>query len=259
MRNNLDMGNKIKISNLALIIFLIFQLFSLAQISCAQKSSYKLITDGNAQYNQKKYSDAEVEYRKSLMTGKNLKEGNYNLGNSYFKQGKYDEAVKQFESVGAMKDLSSEEKAKVYHNLGNSFVKDKKYEESIGAYKNALKANPKDNDTRYNLAYAQSMLQQQQDKNKKDKDGKNKDQKNQDKKNQEKKDNKDNKENKDQEKENEKNQDKKDQDKNSQAQKDKISKDDADKILQALNNDEKKTQKKMNIKQPSKVSIEKQW
>ena len=252
------MKNKIKITNLALFNFLIFQLFCLVQISYAQKSSYKLITDGNAQYNQKKYSDAEVEYRKSLITGKNLKEGNYNLGNSYFKQGKYDEAVKQFESVGAMKDLSSEEKAKVYHNLGNSFVKDKKYEESIGAYKNALKANPKDNDTRYNLAYAQSMLQQQ-NKNKNNKDDKNKDQKDKDKKDQDKKDNKENKENKDQQKESEKNQDKKDQDKNSQAQKDKISKDDADKILQALNNDEKKTQKKMNIKQPSKVSIEKQW
>lgn len=255
------MKNKIKITNLALFNFLIFQLFFLVQITYAQKSSYKLITDGNAQYNQKKYPDAEVEYRKSLITGKNLKEGNYNLGNSYFKQGKYDEAVKQFESVGAMKDLSSEEKAKVYHNLGNSFVKDKKYEESIGAYKNALKANPKDNDTRYNLAYAQSMLQQQ-NKNKNNKDDKNKDQKDKDKKDQEKKDNKENKENKenkDQQKESEKNQDKKDQDKNSQAQKDKISKDDADKILQALNNDEKKTQKKMNIKQPSKVSIEKQW
>ena len=253
------MKNKIKITHLALFNFLIFQLFCLVQITYAQKSSYKLITDGNAQYNQKKYSDAEVEYRKSLITGKNLKEGNYNLGNSYFKQGKYDEAVKQFESVGAMKDLSSEEKAKVYHNLGNSFLKDKKYEESIGAYKNALKANPKDNDTRYNLAYAQSMLQQQQDKNKNNKDDKNKDQKDKDKKDQEKKDNKENKENKDQQKESEKDQDKKDQDKNSQAQKDKISKDDADKILQALNNDEKKTQKKMNIKQPSKVSIEKQW
>ena len=254
------MKNKIKITHLALFNFLIFQLFCLVQISFAQKSSYKLITDGNAQYNQKKYPDAEVEYRKSLITGKNLKEGNYNLGNSYFKQGKYDEAVKQFESVGGMKDLSSEEKAKVYHNLGNSFVKDKKYEESIGAYKNALKANPKDNDTRYNLAYAQSMLQQQQqNKNKNNKDDKNKDQKDKDKKDQEKKDNKENKENKDQQKESEKDQDKKDQDKNSQAQKDKISKDDADKILQALNNDEKKTQKKMNIKQPSKVSIEKQW
>lgn len=234
-------------------------LVSLRNQTMAQ-SSYDLIKKGNQQFGEKKYSDAEVNYRKTITSGKNVKEGSYNLGNAYFKQGKYDEAAKQYEGVGAMKSLSQEEIAKTYHNLGNAFLKEEKYPESIQAYKNALKANPKDNDTRYNLAYAQARLQQQQQQNKDNKDDKNKDkqdQKDQQKKDQDKKDqDKKDQQQKDQDK---KDQDKQDQQKQEQAKKDQISKEDADKILQALNNDEKKTQKKINMKQPVKVSIEKQW
>ena len=246
----------IQIKKIAIIAFL---LIAFSNHLTAQ-DTYKMIKEGNSLYDQKKYSDAEVNYRKSITTGKNLKEGNYNLGNAYFQQGKYEEAAKQYEGVGAMKALSPEDQAKTYHNLGNALLKEQKYPESIQAYKNALKVNPKDNDTRYNLAYAQSMIQkQEQQKNKDDKSDKNKDQ-DQQKKDQQKKDQQ-NKDKKDQEqKQNEGDQKNKEgQEKSGQAKKDKISKEDAEKILQALNNDEKKTQKKINIKQPSKVSIEKQW
>ncbi len=211
-----------------------------------------MITEGNAQYDQKKYSDAEVNYRKSITTGKNVKEGNYNLGNSYYKQEKFEEAAKQYESTGALKDLNDEDKSAVYHNLGNALLKEKKYPESIDAFKNALKANPKDNDTRYNLAYAQSMLQKQQDqKNKDNKDKKDDKNKEQQKKEEQQK--------KDEQQKQEENKEGQNNEEKNQGKKDKISKDDAEKILQALNNDEKKTQKKLNLKQPTKVSIEKQW
>ena len=223
------------------------------------QSSYDLIKKGNQQFEQKKYTDAEVNYRKTITSGKNVKEGSYNLGNAYFKQGKYDEAAKQYESAGALKSLSKEEVSKIYHNLGNAFLKEQKYQESINSYKNALKANPKDNDTRYNLAYAQSRLQQQQQQqqNKDDKKDQNKEQKqdqqkqNQD---QQKKDQQKQEQQKEQEQKS-----KEEKGEQNQAKKDKISKEDADKILQALNNDEKKTQKKVNTKEGVKVSIEKQW
>jgi tetratricopeptide (TPR) repeat protein len=228
-----------------------------------QPSSYNMIKDGNKQFKEKKFNDAEVNYRRSINTGKNLKEGNYNLGNAYYKQGKYEQAAQQFQSVSGMKSLSAEEQAKTFHNLGNSFLKENKYEESIQAYKNALKLNPNDNDTRYNLAYAQAKLQQQQQQNKDNKDkkdDKNKDQKNKDqqkqdqKQDQDKQDQQKQEQNKDQEQK-----DKEQKDKQQQAKRNKISKEDAEKILQALNNDEKKTQKKMNLKQPTKVSVEKEW
>lgn len=214
------------------------------------QSSKKLIHDGNQKYEQKKYGEAEVDYRKSLSTKENPFVGNYNLGNAYYQQGKLDEAKQQYETASGLKSVSPEQLAKTYHNLGNSLIKSKKYEEGAQAYKQALKLNPKDNDTRYNLAYAQAMLQQQQ-KQKQNSD-KNQD-KNQDK------------DKKNQQKENKAKQEQKQEQKQDQAKKeeqprkDKISKEDAEKILQALNNDEKKTQKKLSIKQASKVQIEKEW
>ena len=207
----------------------------------AQSGERKLIRDGNKLYPEKKFSDAEVAYKKSLGLNKNSVPGNYNLGNAYYKQGKFDEASQQYQSILSNKDLNDDQKAKAFHNIGNSLLESKKFPESIDAYKNALKLNPKDNDTRYNLAYAQSMLQQQQQQqqNKNDKDKK------QDKKDQQ------------QQKEEQK-QEKQQQEKQAQEKKN-ISKEDAEKILQALNNDEKNTQKKLTKKEGTRIQIEKNW
>ena len=150
-------------------------------------------------------------------------------------------------------DLSKDEKAKIYHNIGNSFLKSQKYKESIEAYKNALRNNPNDMDTKYNLIYAQKKLQQQQQQQQQDQ---NQDQnQNQD---------QDQQKNQDQDKKDQnQDQDKKDQDKEQQQQqqKPKISKEDAQRLLQALANDEKKTQKKVKEEQAAavKVKTEKEW
>lgn len=240
------------------IIINLFLFFCVVEISNTNyafaQSSKKLIHDGNQKYEEKKFGDAEIDYKKSINTKENAFIGNYNLGNAYYQQGKFDQAKQQFETASELKSANKEELSKSYHNLGNTLIKNKKYEESVQAFKQALKLNPKDNDTRYNLAYAQSMLQQQQQQQKQDGD------KNQDKKDQ-----------KDQQKENKKQEQQKQQEqkqeqskeeqakKESQPRKDKISKEDAEKILQALNNDEKKTQKKLNVKEGSKIKIEKEW
>jgi Ca-activated chloride channel homolog len=212
------------------------------------QSERKLVREGNQMYKNKKYSDAEVNYKKSLDANRDSKPAQFNLGDAYYKQGKYEDAMRQFEALSADKKLDKGKQAQAFHNLGNSYLQSKKYEESINAYKNALKLNPKDNDTRYNLAYAQSMLQQQQQQ-----------QQNQQ------KDNKDQKKDKEKEKQQQQQQDqqkKEDQkqDDQKQAQKrDKISKEDAEKILQALNNDEKNTQKKLTKKDATRISIDKNW
>jgi len=221
--------------------------------SYGQNKERKLIRDGNKLFNEKKYSDAEVNYKKSLSLNKNSVPGNYNLGNAYYKQGKFDEASQQYQSIFSNKDLTDDQKAKAFHNLGNAMLQAKKYPESIDAYKNSLKLNPKDNDTRYNLAYAQSMLQQQQQQQQKN--GKD----NQQKKSQQSKDQQKKEENK-QEQDKDQAQQKQDKEDQKQAQKKQnISKEDAEKILQALNNDEKNTQKKLIKKESTRIQIDKAW
>jgi Ca-activated chloride channel family protein len=237
-------------------LFLVMMLYLSHDVNA--QSSDKLIHDGNKLYEQKKYGEAELNYRKSLNTKENPFIGNYNLGNTYYQLGKLDEAKQQYETAASMKSASPDQLSKAYHNLGNALLKNKKFEESINAYKQSLKLNPKDNDTRYNLAYAQSMLQQQQQQQKQNKDKDNKNNKDQDKKNQDSKDQQQQKDDQ-QQKEEQAKQQKEDKEQQQQARKDKISKEDAEKILQALNNEERKTQKKLNVKETAKVMIDKEW
>ena len=227
------------ISYMAVALSICFAFNSSAQ------SERKLIREGNKLYNEKKFTDAEINYKKSLNLNKNSETGQFNLGDTYYKEGKYDEASQQFQPLLSSKNLGDKEKANLLHNLGNSYLQSKKYEESINAYKNSLKLMPKDNDTRYNLAYAQAMLRQQQQQQKQNKNDQNKDQ-------DKKQDQKQQQQNKDQDKQ------QKEEQKQAQ-QKQKISKEDAEKMLQALNNDEKNTQKKLAKKEGSKIVVEKQW
>jgi len=229
------------------------------------------VKKGNDLYQQQKYKEAEASYRKSVeksadsQKGQNV-EGNFNLGDALYKQKKFADAGEQFNKMAASSANNKALSAAAWHNLGNSFLENKKLEESIDAYKKALLANPKDDETRYNLAYAQEKLKQQQQQNK---DNKNKDNKNQDKKDQDKKNQDDkNKDKKDQDKKNQdnknqddKNKDKKDQQQNQQPQPNKLSKEDAERMLDALNNNEKQTQDKLKNKKlkGAKPNITKDW
>jgi tetratricopeptide (TPR) repeat protein len=154
------------------------------------------------------------------------------------------------------------EKAKVYHNIGNSLLKSNQIQESIDAYKNSLKLNPNDEETKYNLSYALSMLKNQQNQNKQnqDKNQQNKDQ------NKDQNQNKDQKQqNKDQQnKQNQPNQDKQDQNAQQDAtkqkqQQNKISKQEAERILQALKNNEKELQKKLRKQKGTPIKTDKDW
>ena len=121
----------------------------------------KVIRNGNQLYQNKKFGQAENKYKEALTKNKESKEAAFNLGDALYEQKKYEEATEQFNATAkTAKDKKIQSQA--YHNLGNSYLQNKKYEESINAYKNALKMNPDDDDTRYNLAYAKSKLIQQQ-------------------------------------------------------------------------------------------------
>ena len=209
--------------------------------SLSAQQNKKAIIEGNKNYENKKYNDAEKEYKKALQQNKNDYISTFNLGNTYYQQGKYEEAANQFQSL-THQPVTKDSMARVYHNLGNSLLKQKKFEESINAYKNGLKNNPNDEQTRYNLSYAQKMLRQQQ---------------------QQQKNNKDKKEKKEDKKEEKKNKDKNKKDKEKQEQKpeNNISKEDAQRLLDALQNDEKNIKEKIKKEKTRgvKVQIEKDW
>jgi Ca-activated chloride channel homolog len=203
-----------------------------------------LLRQGNRNYGKGDYKEAEKDYRKALELNKGSVKGQFNLGTAVYKNNNFEESAKIYSNL-AGNNVDRETKSKVFHNLGNSLLQSKEYEKSILAYKNALMNDPKNTDTKYNLEYAKMMLkkQQQQQQNKDNKDKKD--------------DKKDQKDKQDQNKDQNKNQD---QQKQPPDQK-KISKEDADRMLEALKNDEKKTMQKVK-KQKAKVQvsgIEKDW
>jgi tetratricopeptide (TPR) repeat protein len=247
--------------------FIILVLLMLQASFLFAQQEKKYIKKGNELYLQQNYKDAEKSYRQSVGKKEKTVEGNFNLGDALYKQKKYGEAGEQFNKIVSGSN-NKQVLAKAYHNLGNSMLESKKLEESVAAYKKSLLNNPQDDETRYNLAYAQEKLKQKQNQDKNNKNNKNNKDKN--------KDNKDKDKNKDKNKDdkNKNDKDKKDQDKDKQ-DKDKqnqdnkdqqpnpnnVSKDDAERMLEALNNDEKQTQDKLKNKKlkGAKLNITKDW
>jgi len=201
------------------------------------------------------FNKAEIEYLKALEKKPDDNKWNFNRADALYKQKKFDESAEKFKEI-ADKTTNKIEKSRSLHNMGNSLLMKNKLDESIAAYKDALRNNPKDMETKYNLLYAMNLKKKQQDQKKKD--DKNKD-KNKDK-------DKDKDKNKDQDKKDQKkDQDKKNQDqqnKQQQQPQNKISKQDAEQMLQALENNEKKIQDKVKKVQALKAEskkVEKDW
>jgi Ca-activated chloride channel homolog len=150
---------------LSALIFII--LVCIARPVSAQ-ADRKLIREGNRLYHKEQFSESELSYRRALEKDESL-QARFNLGNSLFKQERFDEAVRFYgELAGEVDDPVN--RSKIFHNLGNSMLMSGQIEESIEAYKEALRNNPRDEETRYNLAFAQHLLdekenQQQQDSN----------------------------------------------------------------------------------------------
>ena len=131
----------------------------------AQKAERDLIRKGNRMYNDSVYENAEVNYRKALEINPKSTVAMYNLANTLMQQNKLQEAMEQF--AGAAKvEKEKPNLAQIYHNMGVIFQSQKDYAKAIEAYKESLRNNPKDDETRYNLALAQKLLKdQQQDQN----------------------------------------------------------------------------------------------
>jgi Ca-activated chloride channel homolog len=211
---------------------------------------------GNGAYTNGRFKEAETSYREALKQDMTLREGTFNLGDALYKQKKYDEAADQFRLLADNSKAAKDLRSQSYHNLGNTYLQSKKLPESVSAYKNALRFNPTDEDTRHNLAYAQRLLLQQQEQQKKNQENRNNENQKQDQQQQDQQQqNQDNKNNQDQNKQNQQQQQ---QPQQSQTQP-KLSKADAERILDALNNEEKNIQKRLVKRKANGVVIEKDW
>jgi Ca-activated chloride channel homolog len=234
-------------------LILVFLIFSQAINAQGDK---KFIRQGNREYGKNNFAESEVSYRKAIDKNKESPDAVFNIGDALYKQNKYEDAGKQFiENTNINEDKNK--KAAGMYNLGNSLLMAKKLDESIAAYKSSLKLRPDSKEAKYNLAYAQDMLKQQQEQQKQQQQNKdNKDQNKDQKKDDQKKDQKDQ-DNKDKDQQ-------KDQDKNQEQQKQQqqgISKDDAQRLLNALANDEKNVQEKVKLAKAAKAKVKtvKNW
>jgi Ca-activated chloride channel family protein len=218
-------------------------------LTAGAQTDKKYIRKGNKEFEKSNYQESEVSYRKALDQNAKLPDAVFNVGDALYKQKKYEDAGKQFIENINMNEDKNKKSAGLY-NLGNSLLSAKKLQESIDAYKGSLKLNPGNKEAKYNLAYAQDQLikQQEQQKQQQQNQDKNKD-KNKDDKNKDKKDQKDQ---KDQQKDQNTNQDPQQQ---QQKQEQGISKEDAQRLLNALANDEKNVQEKVKLAKATKEKV----
>ena len=245
----------------------------------------KYIREGNDLFEQQDFEKAEVEYRKAADKKADSFEAAFNMADALYKQKKYEEALEQFSAL-AEQEKDKKRLGEIYHNIGNTLLSMEKTEESIEAYKESLRNNPTSEQTKYNLEYARHMQQQQQqqqqnqenqdnqeqnqdqqqqdqNQNQQDQDQQNKEQQNQDKQNQEQQDQQQ--QNQEQQNKDQQNQDQQQQNQQqTQPQEGKISKEDAERLLEALANDEKQVQEKVQKQKAQeqkakRLKIDKNW
>ena len=135
-----------------------------ASCAFAQKTERDYLRSGNKLYNDSLFIKAEVDYRKALEINPKSTDAMFNLGNSLLMQQKAKEAMEQFESASKV-EKDRDKLAQIYHNMGVILQSSKQYPQCIEAYKESLRNNPKDDETRYNLALAQKLLKDQQNQN----------------------------------------------------------------------------------------------
>ena len=218
-------------------------LLLVAASASAQMTDRQYIRQGNKQFRSGDYANAEVSYRKAIEKNAKNPQAAFNLGNALMAQKKDSAAVEQFQGAARL-ETNPLRKAQAYHNMGVNCQTHKMYGEAIEAYKNALRLNPKDDETRYNLVLCKHQKQKQDQQqnqqggdNDKKQDDKQKDQ-----------------QQPDQQKD-------KQDDKQQEQPKPQMSKDNAEQLLNAAIQNEKQTQEKMKQQQqqPQRRNVQKNW
>ena len=220
-------------------------LLFLTALSVTAQTDRQYIRQGNKQFRMGDYPNAEVSYRKAIEQNPKNPQASFNLGNALMAQKKDSAAVTQFENASRL-ETNPLRKAQSFHNIGVICQTHKMYGEAIEAYKSALRLNPNDDETRYNLVLCKHQ-KQKQDQQKQNQGQNNDDQ------------NKDNQKKDDQQKD--QNSDKQDDKKQQEQQKPQMSKDNAEQLLNAAIQNEKQTQDKLKKaqQQPQRRANQKNW
>lgn len=232
------------------ILFTLLLLFTIGL--SAQKSVRQAVRKGNNAYKEQRYSAAEEDYAKALEENASSKEASFNLANTYYKQKRWDDALKEYQHYLTLENQNPKKMSAAWSNMGNTFLKKKADEKnqmqgmpgqgqqqqaqdnlkmSMEAYKNALRLNPQDDETRENLAIVQKMIKDQEG------GGGGDGQDNQD---------KDDKQQEQQQQEQNQNQDKQDEKKDDQQNENQMSQENIQQILEAIEQQEKETQERVN-------------
>ena len=220
---------------------LLLGLLLVSTVAALAQNDRTFIRQGNRQYRARKWTAAEVLCRKAIARNANNPQAVYNLGCALMMQQKDSLAMQQFAKSADLQTTNKIRRAKSFHNMGVIMQNHQEFAKAIECYKMALRNNPQDNETRYNLALCKHQLKNQ------------KNQQNQNK-------NKSGNENKNQDKQN----NNKNKDKNNQSQKpeqDKMSRDNAEQLLNAAVQQEKATKQKMQkaMSQPRRRQYDKNW
>lgn len=276
------------------IFFGIGFLLASSQLLAQGEKEINLIADGNKGYQSEAYIEAEVDYRKALSINSANTKAQHNIGNALYRTKDFDQANQRYFQT-QKNSLNKSEKHLAFHNIGNGFMQQKIYEKAVEAYKNALRNNPTDDETRYNYALAKELLekekqeqeenqdqqdqndqndQQDQQDNQDDKEGDQKEKPSEDGGEGDEKENKDDQENKDKDEKNNKDKEKedpkkpkddkgknKDQKKPPPPHPGQISPEQVKSLLEAMNQQEKNVQDKVNAEKAKGVPVKtkKDW
>ena len=252
---------KILIDKKSLIVFI----FILIKTTTFSQTAHKMLREGDASYKKENYKTAEENYRKSLETQPSSK-GDFNLGNAIFKQQRFDDAIKQYDGI-ANNSSDNSLKSSALYNKGNAHFWKKEYDKAVEAYKEALRLNPKDEDAKTNLAKAKRMLQEQQKQQQKQQNQQNQQQNQKDKKDEQKKNEQNEQQNQQQQPQDQQQQnqqqnkepDKQPQQNPQQQPQQDLKKEEAKRMLQIMDDEERKVQQRLKKGKQKPSRSSKDW
>ena len=208
--------------------------FLLGALSMSAQVDRRDVRAGNRQFRKENWREADIDYRKALVKDSTSIAANYNLASNLYRQGNFDEAAKVMEKIKETAPATANA-ADYYYNTGDIAIEKKDWQGAVNAFKEALLRNPADMDAKENYIYAKKMLENQKNGG----GGQNNDQ-----------DNDQNQQNQDNNKDNNQNQNNQGQnnpqDGQSGQQPVKISPQQAQQMLKAIQAKEKETQDKVN-------------
>lgn len=217
------------------------------------------VRSGNRAYNDGDYQQAEIDYRRGILKDSTSIAAQYNLGNTLYKLENYQEAAKHFDTIkDSLQSGNMERSSDYFHNVGNVALKEKRYQEAVDAFKESLRRNPYDMETKSNLAYAQKKLEDQQNQQQQQQQDQNQNQNQNQDQDQDHQQQQDQNQNQNQNQ----NQDQDKQDQQKQQAPPKITPQTAQQMLQAIEDKEKETQDKVNKEKAERVKSkqkEKNW